>query len=103
MYQQLPAKIDLLVEEEEIDDGYHDLDDGDEGCRENWTPLLDTPGHYQEAHCRRKDALIPYATKYYIYAMLYLKQISQVDYITLKDSLHNPCQIHFFTSSFPEL
>ena len=41
---ELPAKIDLLVEEEEINDGYHDLDDGDEGCSENWTPLVDTPG-----------------------------------------------------------
>ena len=66
--KDVPAKIDLLVEEEEIDDGYHDLDDGDEGCSENWTPLVDTPGHYQEARCGRHDAL--YIT-IYIYAIKY--------------------------------
>jgi hypothetical protein len=33
------------MEKEEIDNGHHDLDDGDEGCSENWTPLMDAPGH----------------------------------------------------------
>jgi len=84
---ELPAKIDLLVEEEEINDGYHDLDDGDEGCSENWTPLVDTPGHYQEARCGRHDALV-YICNQVLFsfkvkqgAELYSFSDHQVDYI----------------------
>ena len=85
--KDVPAKIDLLVEEEEIDDGYHDLDDGDEGCSENWTPLVDTPGHYQEARCGRHDALV-YICNQVLFsfkvkqgAELYSFSDHQVDYI----------------------
>jgi len=60
------------MEEEEIDDGHHDLDDGDEGCSENWTPLMDAPGHYQEACCRRHDSLIIPIYIIYEYYSIYI-------------------------------
>uniref|UniRef100_A0A0E0MDE5 Uncharacterized protein n=1 Tax=Oryza punctata TaxID=4537 RepID=A0A0E0MDE5_ORYPU len=35
------------MEEEEVDEGNHDLDDRDEGCSEHRAPLPHTPCHYQ--------------------------------------------------------
>jgi hypothetical protein len=45
------------MEEEEIDGGHHDLDDGDEGCSEDRALLLHAPRHYQVSCSRPNDPL----------------------------------------------
>jgi hypothetical protein len=61
------------VEEEEIDDGHHNLDYGDEGRSENRALLLDAPGHYQIAHAGRHDSL------HQSHACCVFQMISKVD------------------------
>ena len=53
----LPSKVDLFLEEEEIDGGHHDLDDGDEGCSEDRPLLLHAPRHYQVRGSRPNNPL----------------------------------------------
>ena len=50
----LPSKVDLFMEEEEINDGYHNLHHGDEGCGEDRALVLHAPRHYQ-VHGSRTD------------------------------------------------
>lgn len=57
LYTYIPAEVELLMEEEEVDEGNHDLDDRDEGCREHRAPLPHTPCHYQVPYSRRHHPL----------------------------------------------
>ena len=53
----IPSKVDLLMEKEEVDGGYHDLYQGDECRCEDRALLFHAPRHYQVAGYRPNDPL----------------------------------------------